>query len=60
MTPAARRRLRDVRFVAKAVQRALRPPLCPRCDGRMIPDLSVTTHPVYQCVPCGIRGRYAR
>ena len=49
------RSLREARFLETTVQRAWRPPQCPRCDGRMGPDLSVLTTPVYQCGPCGIR-----
>ena len=45
--------LDDASFLWKTFSRGWHPPRCPHCDGRMMPDLSVMTHPVYQCVPCG-------
>ena len=49
----------DASFVRRTARKAWSLPLCPRCDQPMVADVSVITHAVFKCTPCGVRGCYA-
>ncbi len=54
MTPGQTRRLSDTRFLTQTIKDALRPTLCPRCNGLWIRDFR-GSRVTYECAGCRTR-----